>query len=116
MKGKVVIIAGGILVAGAVGYIAYKHLKDSKKEKANDEAEVKEPNNQKAEDKNDFSNNTDYSDVFGSAISTIKERHVAASQIIKESLNNIFNDNEGEDVDISDIFDSKDDELNALTK
>lgn len=116
MKGKVVLIAGGILVAGSVGYIAYKHLKDSKKGKANDEAEAKERNNQKAEDKNNFSNNTDSSNVFDSAISTIKERHIAASQIIKESLDKIFKEDEGEDIDISDIFDNTDNELNALSK
>jgi len=116
MKGKVVIIVGGILVAGAVGYIVYKHLKDSKKEKANNEAEAKEHNNPKAVDENNFSSNTDYSDVFGSAISSIKERHVTASQIIKESLENIFNDDDNGDVDISEIFDKADNELNALLK
>lgn len=114
MKGKIVLAVSGVLVVGTVGYVVYKHLRYSKKDNSNDVQVTKENNNCVATEDIASTCNENYSSTKDSTISLIKERHIAASRIIEESLQNIF---KNDDEDDKDEFDEKiDQELDALLK
>ena len=111
MKGSIVLVIGGVVVVGAAAYVIYKRLKSQ----TEDQAEKVTAPIPKAES---TVTSTDFSQVKEDAVTTIKDRHSEAAQVINESLQTIFNEENAEEVITknNELLNKIDDDLDNLLK
>ena len=121
MKGSKFLIIGGIFVAGVVAYELYKHYhseKDTCRATPKDEDYIS-PMQQDSPVVH--SSEEPVSDVFETketVVASVRERHYEAAQVMEESLNTIFKENNEEDIvsENSDALNQTNNDLNDLLK
>lgn len=122
MKCRTFLIIGGVVVAGIVVYEVYKHLCNRKDECVDTKTESEDSTPSVQEEFLSAEalkgSTTDIYETREAVVSTVKERHCEAAEVLQESLNTIFNESEIENIVTknSDALEKTGSELDDLLK
>lgn len=101
MKCRILLIAGGIIVAGVVAYEVYRHRNNHNNEfvtRSNPENSMSLTSKKIPADKTPKDTTTDIGVVREAVASSLRDRHREAAKVMQESLNTIFANSEGENI------------------
>ena len=122
MKERIFFIIGGFAVVGVIAYEVYKHFHNIK-DGCNESKLLTEDGSCTAQVDHLSSESYTASDIDvyetrEAVVGAVKERHYEAAKAMEESLNNIFKENEYEDIltEHSEILDKTSDALGDLLK
>lgn len=102
MKERIFLIIGGFIVVGVIAYEVYKHFQNIK-DNYNEKKPITEDDSYTAQAASLYSepytaSATDVYETREDVAGSVKERHNEAAKAMKESLNNIFRENEYKDI------------------